>query len=535
MAPGSSDAGAGGHGQWRPDGWQPDGWQPDGWRSSAAAPAGPGNARGFGDVPARDHVINAVCFVLLAASLTLAWQSGVRAGGQLPVLLATLLPLLSLALFYLARLGLLGRWSDSRIRLVRVLAGAPYIAIAAIHVLLDAGTAFSVPSGRDVGPAIGIGLAAVVLTISPRRAELTDDTAAVARRWRPAIIGTITLTALLQLLALAAMLRPLLWADGLPTELLLYLLPRVPLTLLFAALLIVPLWRTATGDRAWRAVLLGLGGATALWLLAHEPLSAGYPWIGYPSASTGTAVVVLLPTAAALAISPAMAGSPAGPASARRARTARLAAGTSAAILLADLIAWRVLQIGLLRAWGGSLTWPVIAGLLLMVLAMGAALTTAIVMRAAPRSDHGGPQYPGSAGPSRAELPALIAMGVSTLAVWAHVIVQSRHTGHADSWILASVTPIWTGAALPAVVLVALLAHRIVPMHGSPGAAHGFTAAHAADPATAPAVLARIAQEAPELRAHLAANPAAYPALLDWLGGLGDPAVTAALRRRGHG
>lgn len=58
------------------------------------------------------------------------------------------------------------------------------------------------------------------------------------------------------------------------------------------------------------------------------------------------------------------------------------------------------------------------------------------------------------------------------------------------------------------------------------------TAAQAADPATPLQLLADIAAQRPDLRAIVAANPAAYPALLEWLGSLGDPAVDAALRGR---
>jgi hypothetical protein len=59
-----------------------------------------------------------------------------------------------------------------------------------------------------------------------------------------------------------------------------------------------------------------------------------------------------------------------------------------------------------------------------------------------------------------------------------------------------------------------------------------WTAAQALDPTTPLADLALIVQEAPHLRPHVAANPSTYPALLDWLGALGDPAVDAALRSR---
>jgi hypothetical protein len=60
-----------------------------------------------------------------------------------------------------------------------------------------------------------------------------------------------------------------------------------------------------------------------------------------------------------------------------------------------------------------------------------------------------------------------------------------------------------------------------------------WTVAQALDPATPLADLALIVQEAPHLRPMVAANPSTYPALLDWLGALGDPDVDAALRTRG--
>jgi hypothetical protein len=59
-----------------------------------------------------------------------------------------------------------------------------------------------------------------------------------------------------------------------------------------------------------------------------------------------------------------------------------------------------------------------------------------------------------------------------------------------------------------------------------------WTPAVAIDPSTPLADLAKIVQEAPHLRPQVAANPSTYPALLDWLGALGDPQVDAALRSR---
>jgi len=63
-------------------------------------------------------------------------------------------------------------------------------------------------------------------------------------------------------------------------------------------------------------------------------------------------------------------------------------------------------------------------------------------------------------------------------------------------------------------------------------ASHGFTEAQALDPLTPALTLAKIAEVAPELRPSLALNPATYPALIEWLGQIGDPAINAALARR---
>ncbi|MBT1172835.1 hypothetical protein JS528_05595 [Bifidobacterium sp. MA2] len=60
---------------------------------------------------------------------------------------------------------------------------------------------------------------------------------------------------------------------------------------------------------------------------------------------------------------------------------------------------------------------------------------------------------------------------------------------------------------------------------------YGFTAAQAAS-TTDQMQMAEIARSAPELYADLARNPNLYPALVDWLAQLHDPAVDAALAAR---
>ena len=73
------------------------------------------------------------------------------------------------------------------------------------------------------------------------------------------------------------------------------------------------------------------------------------------------------------------------------------------------------------------------------------------------------------------------------------------------------------------------------PAHQTRATVHnpyGFTAEQALDPNTDQLTIARIAQYAPELRPCLARNPNTYPALVDWLAQLHDPAVDAALASR---
>lgn len=57
-------------------------------------------------------------------------------------------------------------------------------------------------------------------------------------------------------------------------------------------------------------------------------------------------------------------------------------------------------------------------------------------------------------------------------------------------------------------------------------------AARAADPNTSHSELYELVRSRPDLRPIIAENPSTYPALLDWLGGLGEPAIDDALARR---
>jgi Protein of unknown function (DUF3352) len=71
---------------------------------------------------------------------------------------------------------------------------------------------------------------------------------------------------------------------------------------------------------------------------------------------------------------------------------------------------------------------------------------------------------------------------------------------------------------------------------GGPGSAeHENLRLRASSPGTPPGELADLAYRFEDLRPAVAANPSAYPGLLDWLASLGDPRVAAALQARAAG
>lgn len=99
----------------------------------------------------------------------------------------------------------------------------------------------------------------------------------------------------------------------------------------------------------------------------------------------------------------------------------------------------------------------------------------------------------------------------------------------ADQYAAAQQTAVdQYAAAQPAVDQYAAQAAFEEPVATNP---YGFTAEQALT-TTDQMQIAQIAQYAPELRACIARNPNTYPALIEWLGQLGDPAINAALAFR---
>ncbi|ALE08218.1 hypothetical protein ACR74G_08775 [Bifidobacterium longum subsp. infantis] len=104
----------------------------------------------------------------------------------------------------------------------------------------------------------------------------------------------------------------------------------------------------------------------------------------------------------------------------------------------------------------------------------------------------------------------------------------------ADQYVAAQQTAaVQTAAAQPAADQYAAQQPAAQAAFEEPVATnpYGFTAEQALT-TTDQMQIAQIAQYAPELRACIARNPNTYPALIEWLGQLGDPAINAALAFR---
>jgi hypothetical protein len=127
--------------------------------------------------------------------------------------------------------------------------------------------------------------------------------------------------------------------------------------------------------------------------------------------------------------------------------------------------------------------------------------------------------------------------------VGAALVIISIITGNVPSLIYPS--GVWIAPAVPAVAGVALIVRRqrqtnqkeqvfanAVPVVAPPVTADPARVA-ASDPNTPLAELADLAYDQPGLRPLIAENPSTYPDLLAWLEELHDPAVTAAIQRRG--
>ena len=621
---------------------------------------GTGTVSPFAGIPVSDFVRDGVAAVLLLVSFALPWDFSHRASDKIEVVLLSILSLLSLALPYLARTGVLpATWTVHTTRQVRLAANAPYVLLVAVYLVVDVVGGGDLSDGwGGIGSAAALGLAGALLAAQPRQSELgpEDLDRAVTGQWLRILL------VLAAVLAVGVVLTVVLTVvgGGLGALDVLVVIASAAFVAALAGLPALGTWRRAESDRL---ALVGLG----IILGAAFVLGSGDNGIlTLEGTHLGRFGLVLVPALAAVASSPAvhramkpapavqtwvavgvrgldlvvvvgaylavagvlrLAGGDRGVhvvlalvvgllvvgvalvarrSLARDAVTGRqLALGAAGAIAVLGIV---LLVVTANRvAFGGGVEHLLLAfGLPLLVVY---ALTVPQEVRAYFSENRPAPSAPGGPGtrayvwepaPQRAPRPkpapaAAPAAAPGAAAGWGAgapggategVPVQTVEPERSGYAARPGLTPVdsQTTAVMPAYTDEAHAAQSGSPQQGyapqgqgqqgyapqghgqqgyapqggqqgyaqpgagqqgyapeqaqqayapqAPAAQPGFTAEQALDPSTPLEVLAQIVQDAPHLRPQVAANPSTYPALLDWLGNLGDPAVDAALRSR---
>ena len=517
----------------------------------SAWPTGPAQAKPnpFAGVPVADYVLDAVAAVLLFISLALPWNYTSGAAEHIDVVLITVLSVLSLSVHYLARLGLFpSTWTVRTTRTARALANAPYAVLVLVYLIRDvvaAGSSTSSGYLGGLGGAVALGLAGAVLAATPRVAEIgrLEDERSLMNGWVRVVEVLLGVILVVQVLAL--IMGPVggWWSSYSGVGVVLVVLLTLEVAVVAGWMLLGVVRREA----AWRMVAITTGAVVVvafLFLFSSTDSSFGGQFHeALATRAMGGVGLVFIPAAAAAVAGAAIARGMAlqSPqvtwftSAAHAADYVILLAAANALVLVLELINGThgflpvlLLIFALISIVAGlvartSLKNDPATGRPIALAAAGVVALLGLVAIIVPRAD-----YVSSVGYQ----DLLIAFGLPALIAFALTVPESVRS------YLAQRTPAGRLGAAPIPSLPAPQAPwAIVPAverAPQPGQAHGFTAEQAANPGTDPAMLSRIATEAPELRPYVALNPSAYPALLGWLASLNDPVVTAALQARGR-
>lgn len=481
----------------------------------------------FSDMVLDDHIRDAAALLLLLASFGMPWTQTESTTGKLYVILATLVSVVSLSLPYLLRGKVLpSGWGNPEVRVLRLLAILPYLAVVLVTLVIDyVGDGLSGTDGIGVGAAVG--LAGALLAAQPRHAEDAGQPDAVL--WRRVVIGLGVVLLVLSVLSLTLTLIDV--GDQLDASGVTLLVLHMAFFVVVPGIAVVGLARY---DGGWRDALIVVGvvGLVAsLWLSGADGVVDG-SWSGR---NVGPVVLLWPGLGAAAAAIPLV-------------RTMRTSLGalrwvglaTRLFLLMIVIAAFGVVQSGVAISATEVGRGTEVTMLVLSLIVLAAAF----VGRGALRHD-----------PREGRTVAMVAVGV--IAVIG--LVQAAVLGESEPSMLdlvdvASISAWLVFAATVIAVLTAPTAIReefgpVLDGAGGSGnpaptgppqragvpdvpAAPRYTAVVASDPATPLQVLADIVAEDPSLRPYVAVNPSAYPELLAWLGQLGDPAVDEALRRR---
>jgi len=291
-----------------PGGYAPGSYPPPpaGALPVAAAPGAGDRASAFAGVPLRDYLTDGIALLLLLVSLGLGWDYRYASTDRVEVVLLVVLSVLSLSLFYLARVNALPRgWSNRTVIGVRALVNAPlvvlvlvYLAFDVLAAFLDRGLGSWMPSG--IGPAMAIALAGAVVAASPRVAELgSARTVDLVTAWtRRTLVALVVLAGALQLAGVVAVLVQLVdrfsWAIAL-IELVTFVVA--------TAIVVAPLVAVLRQSAAWRRVLVAVASTATFAFVLYGPLHHEEPGLGYHAATSVTQLTagfVVLPAAGVL-------------------------------------------------------------------------------------------------------------------------------------------------------------------------------------------------------------------------------------------
>ncbi|MGW8568028.1 DUF7937 domain-containing protein [Isoptericola sp. NPDC055881] len=532
----------------------------------------------FGGVPVRELVRDVVAACALLVALPLPWDHAHRGSDRLEIVLVTVLALLAVAAPYLRRGGIgPASWDVLTARRTVALACIPYALVAVVYLVLDATGPTDAAGG--VGAGLAVGLAGAALAAATRWKHLPAAVALVVALgtlatpvaslvqgadWTTTVIGTLNALVVLGVLwfTIGTYLRS---GDLSAGYVLLALGGAVALELvLFAGgnlrpwfesvheqrlgLLLLPVVAAVTARRIvddaartsddpdavraerWIAVAVRALGLVAL-VAAFVALVALVRIIstGVEVAFVLRLIVGVLMVVVAFMARRSLAHDP---------RTGHVTAVGAACVLAVLGLVIVVARAGLgtqsnveelLVAFG-------LPGVVLAVLLVPSSVRELVASEPEPEPEPEPQPEPEPEPAARVEARPTTGSGQTVRTQSAPVAAVSAPAAAAP--VAAGTRPV--ARPMDATQqMEPVRGHQPVdstqvlpPVPAAVAQAPGWSAAQAMDPATPLADLARIAAEAPHLRSYVAGNPSTYPALLDWLGALGDPAVDAALRAR---